>query len=103
MESNIFKLNDKIYSNNNDTLLDIVNTLNQLINRSKDNHIIKTLGDVITKLNSIINQNKINVELIRNDIFSLYNKFNKRFAELKVDNTKNKELKYETGRYIGQV
>ena len=33
-------------------------------------------------MNYIINENKKNVQLIRNDISSLYNKMNKRFDEL---------------------
>ena len=49
MEQNIFNLNNKIYSNNNNILLEIVNDLHQLMNYSKDNLIIKTLGNIINK------------------------------------------------------
>ena len=41
MDENLFNLNNKIYSNNNNILLEIVKDLNQLINYSKDNLIIK--------------------------------------------------------------
>ena len=41
MEKNIFNLNDKINSNNNNILLEIINDLQQLLNYSKDNLIIK--------------------------------------------------------------
>ena len=51
MEQNIFNLNNKIYSNNNNILLEIVNDLNQLMKYSKDNLIIKTLGNIINKIN----------------------------------------------------
>ena len=44
MERNIFNLNDKIYSNNNNILLGIINDLQQIINNSKDNTIIHILS-----------------------------------------------------------
>ena len=100
MEQNIFNLNNKIYSNNNNILLEIVNDLHQLMNYSKDNLIIKTLGNIINKMNFIINENKKNLELIRNDIKGIY----KKFDELKGNTIINKEIKYNNGsRYIGQV
>ena len=58
MEQNIFNLNDKIYSNNNNILLEIVNDLQKLMKYSKDNIIIQTLGNIINKMNYIINENK---------------------------------------------
>ena len=69
MEKNIFNLNDKIYSNNN-KLLEIVNDLQKLMNNSKDNKIIKTLGIIISKMKYIINENKKNLELIRNEFIN---------------------------------
>ena len=99
MEQNIFNLNNKIYSNNNNILLEIVNDLQKLMNNSKDNLIIKTLGNIINKMNYIINENKKNLESIRNDINILIHKFD----NLNI-NTKNKqELKLHYGRYIGEV
>ena len=100
MEQNIFKLNDKIYLNNNNILLEIIKDLNDLINSSHENLIIISLKNVVTKINGIINENKKNLELIRNDILSLYNQMNKRFDELKIN---EQELKYEDGKYIGQI
>jgi len=47
MQENFFNLNDKIYSNNNNILIGIVNDLHQLMNYSNDNLIIKRLSDVI--------------------------------------------------------
>ena len=47
MQENFFNLNDKIYSNNNNILIEIVNDLHQLMNYSNDNLIIKRLSDVI--------------------------------------------------------
>ena len=61
MHENSFNLNDKIYSNNNNILIEIVNDLHQLMNYSNDNLIIKRLSDVIIKMNNIINENKKNV------------------------------------------
>jgi len=68
MDNNLFNLNNKIYSNNNNILLEIINELNQIKNDIDNNLIIKRLGDKINKMNYIINENKKNVELIRNDI-----------------------------------
>ena len=100
MEETIFNLNNKVNSNNNNILLEIINDLNKLMNYSKDNLIIKALGNIIKKMNYIINKNKKNLELIRNDI----NQLNNKFDELKINITKNnKELKYDNKRYIGQV
>ena len=64
MEQNIFNLNNKIYSNNNNILIEIINDLNKLMNYSKDNIIIKTLGNIINKMNYIIEENKQNMILI---------------------------------------
>jgi len=58
MDENLFILNNKIYSNNNNILLEIVKDLHHIINYSKDNLIIKILGNVINKMNYIINENK---------------------------------------------
>ena len=100
MDQNLFNLNDKIYSNNNNILLEIVKDLQQLMNNSKDNLIIKTLGSIIYKINYIINENKKNLELIRNDILSLHKKFDK----ISINNTiSNQKLQQENGKYIGPV
>ena len=85
MEDNLFNLNNKIYSNNNNILLEIINELNQIKKDSNENLTIQRLGNIINKMNYIINGNKKNVLLIRNDISSLYNKINKRFDELNIN------------------
>ena len=94
MNGEIF--NSQINSNNNNMLLEIVNDLHNLMNYSKDNIIIKTLGKIINKMNNIINENKKNTELIINQISLL----NKKIDELSI---KNKELKTPNGIYVGQV
>ena len=97
MEQDIFNLNNKIYSNNNNILLGIINDLQQIINNSKDNTIIKILSNIIIKMNNIINENKKNTELIRNEIYKLYEQMNKQFNELKINNNillTNQEIKY---------
>ena len=68
MEQNMFNLNNKIYSNNNNLLLEIINDLNQVINNSKEDLSIKILGNVINKINYIINENKKILQLLRNEI-----------------------------------
>ena len=82
-------LNNKIYSNNNNLLLGIVNDLQQIINNTHDNLIIKRIGDIINKMNFIINDNKKNTQLIINHISSLENKMNglnKKFDQLNINN-----------------
>ena len=55
-------------------------------------------------MNYIINENTKNVELIRNDISSLYNKMNKRFDELNINNKINNiEIKFKEGKYFGPI
>ena len=98
MEQNLFNLNNKIYSNNNNLLAEIINDLNQLMNQSKDELIIKTLGIIINKMNNIIEENKKNLDLIREDINKLHIKFDK----LNINTISNQEIKYNEGRYVGE-
>ena len=92
MEEDLFRLNGKIYSNNNNVLLGIINDLQEIINNNKDNLIIKRLRDIIIKLNNIIKENKKYIELIRKDISELYNKLNQRFDELKYNMNQNQMI-----------
>ena len=104
MEQNMFNLNNKIYSNNNNLLIEIINDLNQLMNYYKDNLSINILGNVINKINYIINENKKNLQLLRNDISSMCNQMNKRFDKLEINNINKQEIKYNDGsKYIGEV
>ena len=102
-------LNNKIYSNNNNLLLGIVNDLQQIINNTHDNLIIKRIGDIINKMNFIINDNKKNTQLIINHISSLENKMNglnKKFDQLNIKNNQlnNQIVNYNYGeRYVGQI
>ena len=44
------------------------------------------------------------MELIRNDISSLEKRLNQKFDKLNINNNIiNKEIKYDNGRYVGQV
>ena len=105
MENNLFNLNNKIYSNNNNIMLEIIKELNQLRNYSQDNLIISKLGNIINKINYIINDNKKNLELIRNDISSLEKRLNQKFDKLNINNNiiKNETKIYNNGKYIGQL
>ena len=107
MQSDLFNLNEKLYTNNNNILLEIVDDLHQLMNNTKDNLIIKTLGNIIIKMNNMINENKKNTELIRNDISKIYsqiNQLNSKFNEMKINNpSSNQELQCENGKYVGQA
>ena len=44
MEDNLFNLNNKMYSNNNNILLEIINELNQIKSDSNENLTIRKLN-----------------------------------------------------------
>ena len=58
MDQNTFSWNDKVYSNNNNLLLEIIDDLNQLLKNTKDDSNTKILENIINKINNIINENK---------------------------------------------
>ena len=93
--------NEKIYSNNNDILLGILGELQQILNISHENNVIKRIGDIINKMNNIIKENKKNTELIINHIKNLESKIESKFDKLNINN--NQELRLSDRRYIGQV
>ena len=66
-----FNLNNKIFSNNNNILIEIIKELQQIINNPNDNLIINKLSNIIIQMNNIINENKKNTQLIINHIQSL--------------------------------
>ena len=104
MDANVFDvfgLSDKIYSNNNNLLIEIINELRGLTNIFKNHLIIVKLNNVITKIKNIINENMKNTKLIRNSITKMYTKINEKSIELQVN--KSQELLDESGRYVGQV
>ena len=95
MYQDTFSLNNKVYSNNNNLLFGIINDLQQVINNTNDNLIIKRIGDIITKMNFIINENRKNTQLIMNQFALLHNQnaqvqnqlaqMNKKFDELNIN------------------
>ena len=114
MNQDTFSLNNKVYSNNNNLLFGIINDLQQVINNTNDNLIIKRIGDIITKMNFIINENRKNTQLImdqfallQNQLAQMQNKFDqmdKKFDKLKINNINNQEIRYNDGcRYVGQI
>ena len=99
-------INDKIYFNNNNLLVAIVNDLHKIINNSHDNLIIKRIGDIINKMNIIINDNKKNTELIIGRISLLKNQMNSKLDKLNINNNNplnNQVINYKDGRYVGQI
>jgi len=67
MNQDTFNLNGKIYSNNTNLLLGIINDLQQIINNTHDNLIIKRIGDIIIKMNFAINEKKKIINLLCNN------------------------------------
>ena len=70
-----FILNNKVYSNNNNILFEVVNKMenivNDLSNNSCINKIMEQIRNIIIILNSVIKENKKNIDLIRKDINNL--------------------------------
>ena len=103
MNKNLFNIENKIFSNINNTSLEILKEINQLKTNTKDELIIKSLEVIINKINYIITENNKNLESIKIQISSL----NKTIDDLKINSTNNpinnKEIIFEDGKYIGQV
>ena len=104
MNQNAFVLNNQAYANNNNILLGIINELQQIINYSHEDLIIKRISDIIIKMNFFFNENKKYYESIMNQFVNLENKLNQINQNIKINNINNKqELKFSNGRYVGQV
>ena len=104
MNTDVFNLSQKIYTNNNNILIGIVDDLNQIINILNNNPIIKRIGDIIIKINYTINENKKTRELIINQFYKIESKLDQLNQNLKINNINNQqELKGVIGRYVGQV
>ena len=101
-DENSFMINNKIYSNNNNILINIVKELenisNNLYYNTKLNKIIEQIRNIIILINKVINDNKNNINLIRNDIYNL--------QKIIINNNNNyiNDTKiYKDGKYIGQL
>ena len=104
MNQDTFDLNGKIYSSNNNLLLSIINDLQQVINNTHDNLIIKRIGDIINKTNFAINENKKNYQSIMQQFSLMQQQLSQINQNIKNINTiNNQELKFGDGKYIGQV
>ena len=68
----IFILNNKAYSNNNNILFDVVNKLDNIVNDLNNNKkidiVIKQIKNIITIINNTITENRKNNENIRKEI-----------------------------------
>ena len=57
-----FLLNNKVYSNNNNILFDVINKLENIVydlnNNKQINIIIKQIRNIIIIMNNVINENK---------------------------------------------
>ena len=99
MLENTFNINNKITPNNNNILQEIINDINQLMNYSKDNFILKSLVNIIDKINYMFSENKKNLELTRNyNINTLDNKF----SQISINPKTIQEIKVKDGKYIGK-
>ena len=99
-------LNEQIYVNNNNLLLEVINKLENIMKDTNDIIIIHRIKDVIIIMNSVIN----NFELIRKNIKNLSNNMNQSInnLELNINNNKininNNQIRiYNYGRYEGQL
>ena len=99
-----FNINNKIFLNNNNLLLEIINDIQPIITSSREESVIQKLQDIINRLNSIISDNQKKSELIKDQFTLMQNHYNKIIEHLKFNIRINKEIKYDNGaRYVGQV
>ena len=104
MDENIIELKNKINSDNNCILYEIIKDLQAFMNYIKEENILTKLRDVINKMNIFIKENNKNLELIQKDISILNNKLNEQCDGLLINNNNNnKELKFRNGKYNGQA
>ena len=77
-------INEQIYANNNNLLLELMNKLENLMRDTNDNVVIQRIKDIIIITNKIIT----NCNQIRQDIQNLNTNLNLRFTslELKLQN-----------------
>ena len=65
------------------------------------NEMIKEIENIINKMNCIINENNKNKAIIVNLISSFQQK--EKFNEFKINDKNKQEIKFEDGKYIGQI
>ena len=116
MENQILPLiNEQIYANNNNLLLELMNKLENLMRDTNDNVVIQRIKDIIIITNKIIT----NCNQIRQDIQNLNTNLNLRFTSLElklqnnssgsanlnnINNNNNFQIRtYNNGRYEGQI
>ena len=80
-------------TNNSNILLEVVNNLTQLKNSTQDELMIKGLDDAINKINGFLGTYNQQLEEISKKIESADNAVN----------IVKEEIKYEEGKYVGQV
>ena len=84
---NFYSLNERIYSNNNDVLFNIVTQLEKVIidlnNYSLINNIIIQLRNIIIIINNMIKNNKIMFEEFKKDIKKYHYDMNNKLQNLK--------------------
>ena len=98
-DDNSFILYNKIYSNNNNILINIVkeleNITNCLNNNAQLNLIIQQISNIIILINKVIKDNNNNIKLITKDNHNLQN--------IIINNNYIKDTKiYDNGKYMGQ-
>ena len=100
MENNISEMVNKVYSNNKNILLEIIDELQKIIDFFNDNILTKKLDGIIIKINNMITDNKKNLDIITNDITMIQNR-----DENAISNINDKqEVNYPDGsRYIGLI
>ena len=103
MAENLNNMNNQIFANTNNLLLEIINDLCQLMNDINDNTHIKRLSNLIYKANNIINQNNKNLEIIKKEISVKFEQIEKKFNELKLNTMNNQEKIIDDGKYVGQT
>jgi len=106
MEESTFSLNNKIYSNNNNILFDIVNKLQYVLNdlNSNKNHsiIIQQIKNIMIIMNKVIIDNKNNMIVIQKDINKMFNELKEIKNDISTNNKINKNKIYNNSNYINE-
>ena len=105
---NIFTLNNKTYSNNNKTLLEIIKKLELIINDINNNKkidTIKKIKNIIQLLNNVIIENKNFINLIQEDTNKIVNELKELKNKIYSNNNINIKITeiYKNGKYIGEI
>jgi len=103
MEQNGVNMGEKIFSEINTSLLNIITDLQQALNNPEENILKEKITEIINRLNSIVEENKKSTYLLITHIKSLEDKADHITPKKPVNFVDIKEIRMDDRKYIGQV